>query len=59
MIITMKGGNMINPDDPYGDFIAQLRALLREALALEGDMSDAEHANLIAIEELVRTRDNS
>ena len=50
---------MINPDDPYGDFIAQLRALLREALALEGDMSDAEHANLIAIEELVRTRDNS
>lgn len=46
-------------DDPYGTAIDLIKVVLEHALSNEGTMNDAEHANLVTIEELVRTRDNS
>ena len=45
-------------DDPYGDAIATIKALLEAALESDA-MSDAEHDNLVAIEEFIRMRDNA
>jgi hypothetical protein len=44
--------------DPYGEAIDRARTAIRNALTHEGSMSEGEKANLIAIEEFVRTRDN-
>ena len=46
-------------DDPYGICIQQLRESLDHGLAHQGGMSDGEHANLVAIEEFIRARDNA
>jgi hypothetical protein len=49
-----------DPVDPYGSVIRAIRALIRQALEHhEGAMSDAEHANLVSIEEFVRGKDNA
>jgi len=47
--------------DPYGTAIALMKVVLEHALSdrHEGSMSNDEHANLVAIDELVHTRDNS
>jgi hypothetical protein len=44
--------------DPYSTAIADALAAIRKGIAQEGEMSNTEHANLIAIEELIRVRDN-
>lgn len=44
--------------DPYSTAIADALAAIRKGIEQEGAMSEAEFANLIAIEELIRTRDN-
>jgi len=44
--------------DPYSEAIHRARTAIRNALAHEDTMSEGEKANLIAIEEFVRTRDN-
>lgn len=48
-------------DDPYGTAIALMKVVLDHALAddAQGKMSDDEHGNLVAIDELIHTRDNS
>lgn len=45
--------------DPYGTAIDLMKVVLAHALDNDGKMSEAEHQNLIAIEELIRTRDNA
>jgi hypothetical protein len=46
-------------DDPYGTTIKFLHEAIRAGLEYEGQMNDREHANLIAIEEFIRARDNA
>jgi hypothetical protein len=48
-------------DDPYGTAIALMKVVLMHSLsdANAGSMSSDEHANLVRIEELIRTSDNS
>lgn len=48
-------------DDPYGDALRGMKDLIAIALTEPhvGLMNDAEHANLIAIEEFLRMRDNA
>jgi len=50
---------VIGDDDPYGDCIRAIIDIIHIALEREGAMSNGEHANLTAIEEFIRTRDNS
>jgi hypothetical protein len=50
----------IGEDDPYGDALSLIKRIIRSTLDLHsGQMSEGEHANLIAIEEVVRERDNA
>jgi len=49
----------IDMDDPYGSAIASALMALRIGITLEGSMSTTEHANLLAIEEFIRVRDNA
>jgi membrane carboxypeptidase/penicillin-binding protein PbpC len=47
-------------DDPYGDTIQGIRKALHYTIGTQaGEMSEGEFQNLLAIEELVRERDNA
>lgn len=47
--------------DPYGEATRGIRDIIAVALGepYAGEMSEAEHANLIAFEEFLRERDNA
>jgi hypothetical protein len=45
--------------DPYSCAIRGIRILIRTAVSSDDSMSEGEKANLVSIEELVRTLDNS
>lgn len=56
LIVTIEGSH----PDPYGDTVMHLRSILRFTLEQNsGGMNDTEHANLVAIEEFIRERDNA
>ena len=46
-------------DDPYGTAIYAIRNVIHRACKRDGQMNDTELKTLLAIEELVRQRDNA